>query len=631
MKYLKCSLVLLMIFTSLIIFSACGTPTTGKAVGDVSSKQINNIINWVDKLETISQEDLIIEQISPIIKNNNQNVITNNVETNNNYVLTANGKKVASKKAYLPQKISETINYKNKNSIKNINTQNNITEVKPNENKVKNFNYAPRYINNTSKNFTTDNLQKYLAQIEDLYTYASDCISANAEYEQTKECLKNCCEDYLDCAKKLQEGKTKLTTTQIDNCNKCINKINQSFDKLKQNKGEINKLIKKIKPLIKDYTKNINALYENYGQLNQKFDTKIMVMNECCDNITNLCNIVCGKQSQTQANLTKRKINTNNTNNTNTRLVDTKTKQNTYTFSNNATKNNNTKQTQTKNDAIRSQRINNNNTTMQKAKNQVNSSKNTTMQNTKTNKNLVQNRNSSNVVKNYNKTQSNNAKHNQIINNKNNNIANNYNKNNVVNNNQPVINNSTKQMQNAIMNNSGSPIVNSQNGMNNYSYPYNVNYYGRNIDTYQNLPKNIDTYQNINTNIDTYGKNYVPRQNQQENQIADQIIPSEQDANKQNNNVVATPIEDNKTFENTTNNSNQNDKTLENSVVDTVHRSTNNAVVDNQVTTNTTSPLPNPFDPQKVEKIEQNKKVENVENNIPNTLEDSNNQIANNN
>ena len=122
MKFLKYALVFVIICTSIFVLSACGTPTTGKAVGNVTNKQIEKINSVIQKLDTVNQQDIIIEQISPLLKNDNQAIISNS--NNSNYLLSSAVNTQNNSKKYLPQKIGETINKNNTETIKKININN---------------------------------------------------------------------------------------------------------------------------------------------------------------------------------------------------------------------------------------------------------------------------------------------------------------------------------------------------------------------------------------------------------------------------------------------------------------------------------------------------------------------------
>lgn len=584
MKYLKRTFVLLLVVVSACLFTGCGEAKTAKQVSNKLERQTQKIVSVLNALDSATDSDFEIKDFSPISsKSTNkinvnqtslraQNLNKNLTRKNYDYTLTNTSKKqsLTNKNAL----IKDNLNY-NTNKVKTDVLNDNLVAngpVKSSENKVRNYTYTPKYVNSTSENFTTDNLQNYFAQIEDLFNTCSDCICSNAECNNCRENLKIACNNCESLCQKIKDGSINLTDEQIASCNDCLNRLMEQTNKLNSSKGDLNTLLNKLKPLMKNYNSNFWALCECYGQVNQCLDTRIDDMNNCISCLDELSNIICPNgncntasnnvNSTTKANQTKT---ANRTNGTRGNFTSAKTsnglKQNTYRTNRTSTSSNRTiRKTPIKDRIVGA---------MQSLKSTGKSSKNNAMQ-TKNNNNMqtkAQNNNTlvGNSKNNSQKvtpvfptpTRNNNANAKPIT---------------------PSMNNSTQQAQNAMMNGNGYNGTMNNMGYNNGMYAgngMNGYYYGtpRNIDTYANLPKNIDTYQKIYTNIDTYGKDY--------------IYNDQQNLENQEQNAL-----DNSNIKNQ-------DKNLSN---------TNQTIVDdgvNKPNTLNNSPLPNPFDPQKVDNEKQ--------------------------
>ena len=585
MKYLKRTFVLLLVVVSACLFAGCGEAKTAKQVSNKVERQTQKIVAVLNSLDSAIDSDFEIKDISPIATKSNstkiqvnqtslksQNLNKNLTRENYDYTLTnSTNTSTNTNQNLLHRKvfIKDNLRY-NTSKVNNEVLNDNLVKnqpVKTSEQKVRNYTYTPKYINTTSENFTTDNLQNYFAQIEDLFNTCSDCICSNAECNNCRQNLKIACDNCTSLCQKLKDGSITLTDEQIASCNDCLDRLTECTNKLNSSKGDLNTLLNKLKPLMKNYNSNFWALCECYGKVNECLDTRIDDMNNCISCLDELSNIICPNgncdnvTSGTNTSIKTTPIYTTNKANGTKANYTTKTtnglKQNTFRTNRTSTSTNRT----TRKTPIKDRIIG----AMQNLKNTGKSSKNSTMQ---TKNNTLQ-------------TKSQNT--NKVVNNNSNNLQTTPTP--ILNNNAnkpitPTMNNSTQQAQNAIMNNSGySGTMNNNMGYNNGMYGYNgMNgyYYGtpRNIDTYANLPKNIDTYQKIYTNIDTYGKEYI-NNNEQQN------------LENQEQNITDNQVVDNKE---------QNVPSQEQTVVD------NN--ISKQNTLNN-SPLPNPFDPQKVENEKQ--------------------------
>ncbi len=585
MKYIKRTFVLLLVVVSACLFAGCGEAKTAKAVSNKVERQTQKIVTVLNSLDSAIDSDFEIKDISPIKTKSNstkiqvnqtslksQNLNKNLTRENYDYTLTNTAKTASTSQNLTHRKvfIKDNLRYNTSKVNNEVLNDNLVTNqpVKTSEQKIRNYTYTPKYVNTTSENFTTDNLQNYFAQIEDLFNTCSDCICSNAECNNCRQNLKIACDNCTSLCQKLKDGSITLTDEQIASCNNCLDRLTECTNKLNSTKGDLNTLLNKLKPLMKNYNSNFWALCECYGKVNECLDTRIDDMNNCISCLDELSNIICPNGScNNTANETNTSvkttpiITTNRTNGTKgnytTKTTTNGLKQNTYRTNRTSTSTNRT----TRKIPIKDRIIG----AMQSLKSTGKSNKTNAMQ---TKKNTLQTKSqSSNKVVNNNVQKTTPVSPTPIMNN------------NVNKPTTPAMNNSNQQAQNAMMNNSGyNGAMNNNMGYNNVMYGYNgMNgyYYGtpRNIDTYANLPKNIDTYQKIYTNIDTYGKDYINNneqnlENQEQNNVDNQIVE-----NKEQN----VPSQDQTIIDNNINKQN----TLNN------------------------SPLPNPFDPQKVENEKQ--------------------------
>lgn len=587
MKYLKRTFVLLLVVISTCLFAGCGEAKTAKAVSNKVERQTQKIVSVLNSLDSAIDSDFEIKDISPISTKStntkiqvnqtslkNQNLNKNLTRENYDYTLT-NTAKTSTNRNLSQRKvfIKDNLRYNTSKVNNEVLNDNFVTNypVKTSEQKVRNYTYTPKYINTTSENFTTDNLQNYFAQIEDLFNTCSDCICSNAECNNCRQNLKIACDNCTSLCQKLKDGSITLTDEQIASCNDCLDRLTECTNKLNSTKGDLNTLLNQLKPLMKNYNSNFWALCECYGKVNECLDTRIDDMNNCISCLDELSNIICPSgncDNVTNGTSTSIKTTpirtTNRTNgtkgNSTTNTTTNGLKQNTYRTNRTSTSTNRT----TRKSPIKDRIIG----AMQSLKNTEKSSKTSAMQ-TKNNTLQTKSQNASKVLNNNKSNLQNTSPVSPTP---------------IMNDNAskpitPAMNNSNQQAQNAMMNNSGyNGTMNNNIGFNNGMYGYNgMNgyYYGtpRNIDTYANLPKNIDTYQKIYTNIDTYGKDYINNEqqnleNQEQNKVDNQIVE-----NKEQN----VPSQDQIVVDNNINKQN----TLNN------------------------SPLPNPFDPQKVENEKQ--------------------------
>lgn len=678
MKHIKRTFVFLLVIIASVMLVGCGEAKTAKQVSNKINKQTQKIVQVLNSLDIAQDDQLDIKDISPISQQNTENNATTTVSktTKNVDYALVNGEKdrtilpkrlgyydinnnFIKDKTYKAPRVNNQI-FENGNKVVNT-TQRNIINTE----KVKDFSYEPKYVNSTSQNFSTDNLQNYFAKIQDLYNTCADCICANSECNNCKQELKVACNNCKSLCDKLNDGSITLTEEQISECNDCLNNLNECMNKLNSTKGDLNSLLSTLRPLLNNYYGNFTSLCECYGKIGMCLDTRIDDIKQCTSCVNQLNDIICANGECANGNSTTTQ-NTTQINKTNSATAN-------KTYS--ANKINSTKKTgQKKFYAPLKEKIL---SAMQSLKKTDKSGKNSAMQtknevktNTLTkseiNKKTNQNLNSNTIVPAKN---DNNAIQNEVVN-------------------QPTLPNAPNPSNNAPINsnvvptplnngiNNANPVApNGMYGYNGYNsnagYPYGVNGYRNmpNIDTYVNLPRNIDTYHNIYTNIDTYGKNFENEQiendvtNQDEQVIeeenvlpqVDTIEPKIENNDITSNNEPKVLIQENpQKLDNKTDNKNEeqvienNENTIKNSddnitkesKEDNAELDIQNEIVIEKLSTNNpkkpdriikrpiektseqpvnapviNSPLPNPFDPEKIEK-EQPEIVENKESGV---------------
>lgn len=652
MKNLKRTFVLVLVLVTAILLVGCGQAKTTKQISNKINKETQKIVQVLNNLDNATDVQLEIKDISPISSGNSSNIATGNVsrktsDVTKNYEIS-NTKKVSVSNFNLPKKIgyydSNNKFVKDNYKVRNINNDlfdSNVNNgnIITNQEKIRNFEYQPKYVNSTSENFTTDNLQNYFAKIEDLYNTCSDCICANAECNNCRQQLKIACNNCKTLCDKLNDGSIQLTDSQIEECNTCLGKLNDCLSKLNSTKGDLNALLPTLKSLLKNYYGNFDSLCSCYGKIGMCLDTRIQDMNDCISCINDLNNIIC-PNGQCDTSLNEQIVNKNitqTTKSTNNSLNKTYTAKNV----NNSTKKSSTqkfygpikqkilsamqtiKKSEKPSNVGTMQTKNTENTNHEKTENFQNISTENS-QGTKT------------IVKRPDRV----FPHSSVAGKQT----------------SPITNQTNPSLNQGVENNYANYMANRANGYNNannmngiYGNGYYPNgYYGYyknmpNIDTYALMPRNIDTYQNIYTNIDTYGKDYIYGQNPNSNE--DVIV----DENDKKDEVILKEDKNNESVLNDSqsNTNAQNNQVIENAneKVNTQLKNENTAIVEtpsnlkpetlqakengnpvnvqedvnlNEQTTNApvvNSPLPNPFDPDKMDK-EQNKQelVQNKEN-----------------
>lgn len=686
MKYIKRTFVFLLVVIASVMLVGCGEAKTAKQVSNKINKQTQKIVQVLNSLDIAEDDQLDIKDISPISQQNTENNATttvNKTTKNVDYTLV-NGEKdrtvlpkrlgyydvnnnfIKDKTYKAPRVNNQT--FESGNKVVNT-TQRNIINTE----KVKDFSYEPKYVNSTSQNFSTDNLQNYFAKIQDLYNTCADCICANSECNNSKQELKVACNSCKSLCDKLNDGSITLTEEQISECNECLNNLNECMNKLNSTKGDLNSLLSTLRPLLNNYYGNFTSLCECYGKIGMCLDTRIEDIKQCTACVNQLNDIICanGECANSNSSTAQNTTQINKTNSTTTKK--------TYSIN----KVNSTKKTGQKKfyaplkekilgamQSLKKTEKSNKNSAMQ-TKNEVKTKglTKTKIKSENTDKMEIKNSNNNTIIPAKN---DNSAIHNEVVN-------------------QPTLPNAPNPSNNAPINsnvvptplNNGTYNANpvAPNGMYGYNgynsnagYPYGINGYRNmpNIDTYANLPRNIDTYHNIYSNIDTYGKNLENGQVENDNLDQDEQVIDEENVLPQvdttepkieNNDVISNNepkvlVQENpQNIDNKTNNQldnneeqivennenaikNSDDNITEEPKKDNTKLDTQNEIVIEKLAKSSpkkpdrtikktvektseqpvnapviNSPLPNPFDPDKIEK-EQPEIVENKESGV---------------
>ena len=501
MKFFKKASIFAFVLIICLCLVGCGNPTTAKGVGTSASRHADRIMRVLTNLDTATDEDFDISDISPIATQNSAGQVIPSHRYTNDYTLSNTA---TVKNKTLPKLVNYSYNdgvikdktYNTKRVNNNVITKSlaESNTVKINDQKIRNYSYKPKYVNSTSEAFSNQNLQNYFAKIEDLYNNCADCICSNAECNNSKQNLINACLNCKDLCTKLENGTIKLSDTQISECNDCLNQLNGCVDKLNKSKGELSNMIKALKPLLKNYNTNFDSLLSCYCNLGICLDSRIDNLNECTDCINRLNNIICQNcedcnTAQNNQVATNQKATNNIKSNTSkTSVIQTNKDKISY----NARPLNTQKKTNSAGKKLSVfDRIKG---AMQNIKLPEKWRRNNTMQTKTLNPNAqtnIQNNTNPNVVNNENNTTTL--------------MPNNMQANNAIMNRQPFTSNNPVFSNGYYNGGMGYGI----NGM----YPYNR----YNIDTYASMPRNIDTYQNIYTNIDTYKKDYLQNLENEQN------------------------------------------------------------------------------------------------------------------
>ena len=547
-------LVLILTLILSISLVGCGNQNTEAAVANNLEKNVSKLSTVITILEEIDYEDIVIDDISPLGETQIENTTYNTQNTSKKTSFLQKTKayeignmnispKNEPNAKYVSQE-SEKIDLqkrpqkrllKNPKQIDAESTVQNCENGECNKTYCENGNcynventgtystkqirkYTPKYVNETSENFTRNQLDIYLENIESVYDCCADCISCSAEYKSEEAKLMQNLKDCKTYCSKLRDGTITLTESEIKDCNQCLQTLSNYIARLKSTKGNITTKAKEIEVLKENFGSNLTDLKSAYQKLFRALDTRLDYMKQCNENINCIFDII----NKTNVNIKEAEKNKSDEEDIihNQEMLENENRERENTeYFDNTTLNNNESQD---NYGVVANQTKSNNTT----KNQTNKPKKITR-----------------VVKEN------------------------------VNNNQDVYNrNLSQQTQNTIP----QPILNNNpNYVNNgYGYGYPNGYYGP-VMPYGNNPayppRNIDTYRYITKNTDTYRPNYVPNTNQNglnnnTQNTETYIIEEETDNqnndennNKKNENVVET----NTNFEPniSTTNTSKNDKT----------------------------------------------------------------------
>lgn len=581
MKFKK-YLVLILILILSISLVGCGNQNTEVAVANNLEKNVSKLSTVITTLEDIEYEDIVIDDISPLdsaqTENINYHAENTNTKTNflqktkvyqvgNDGTMTINAPKHDQNAKYVSresekidlqkrpqkrllknphgndiQKTAQNCNngecetyckdgkcytgqnpQYNANNIQSSNNNYNTTRLNNNTSNENNYStktkqYKPKYINETSENFTRNQLDKYLQNVENLYDCCADCISCCAEFKIEEAKLMQNMKDCKTYCSKLRDGTITLTENEISKCNQCLQNLSSCIARLKSTKGNLKNKTLEIESLKDNFGNKLTDLKTAYEKLYNALDNRLEYVKECNQNINCIFDII----NKTNVNVKEAEKNKSNEEDIihNQEMLENENRERENTeYFDNTTLNNNESQDNYR--VVANQTKSNN-----KTKNQTNKPKKITR-----------------VVKEN------------------------------VNNNQDVYNRNLSQQ---TQNTTPQPILNNNpNYVNNgYGYGYPNGYYGPVLPYGNNPaypPRNIDTYRYITKNTDTYRPNYVPNTNQNglnnnTQNTETYIIEEETDNqnndennNKKNENVVET----NTNFEPnlSTTNTSKNDKT----------------------------------------------------------------------
>ena len=519
MKLKKYFIVAITILLALCLVG-CGEANTEKAVANSIEKNTAKLDGIIQKLDEINYDDIIIQDISPF--SSEQTSTVNNLERTKYYSVGRGESKKYPSSALLTNKSKENAKFvstdkidipENRNSLKNNSYKSYST------NRVNN--YTPRYVNETSNNFSRNGLDNYLSQIEIVYNTCADCIGCSAECKNETAKIKQNINQCKVLSSKLKDGTIKLNESEIDSCNDCLNNLQACSYKLNLTKDNIAIKEKDVTKLKDNLSKNLSQLQEAYSKLLTALESRLDYLKNCNDCIASLCDVINktnvnmqeaekNKSDKEDIDLTEDKLK-NEQENTKTYedgILDSKQNLTPTKSLSNTSKN--------KNYVAKNTSTNSKNETNKYSKNQANPYKKIVEdRNVKRSSNQTQNKpNNTTKNENFGKKYRDNLIRTPYVNDSNNNAENMQNYQSKIDSNKNTENqnqqNFNTAQNNANRSNQNIPNVNNNGNFNNVPVnPYQNGYnYG-----YGNMPyppRNIDTYRTIIKNIDTYSPNYVP-------------------------------------------------------------------------------------------------------------------------
>lgn len=312
-------LIFTVISMSIILF-ACSSSQNVKLANNIS-RTLTNVSDNLSKIETIKNEDLIINQIMPTNENaytnfdpsvlSNQN-LQENIEITVQFPNNINSFKNASS--------NEVIN--NQVDQKNINTTYPNDCINPNGYSFgrygfgydytypgnypyyyNGFAYNPRFVPNVNTygltrsnvntyypirkaktnnsnvnptlNASSETLINYFSKVSNLYSVASNVIVNNKQLNQTKEDILNYIKNLSGLVKDLKNSEVEITENQMKSFEYLLDNLNSSVNKLLLARNEIKKELNSIKSLKENYSNNLETLSTKYTSLANCLQTRL--------------------------------------------------------------------------------------------------------------------------------------------------------------------------------------------------------------------------------------------------------------------------------------------------------------------------------------------------------------------
>lgn len=284
---MKCKRVLTFCITIFLVFClvGCGEASTSKAVANNLEKTASKLSSVVSNLDDVNYNDIVIEEISPL-SDNTFNTVSNNKVAQKTKWYTIGSKANISD--------LDNINKANKPSAKYVNNKNSNIYKTTNKSKEcedgacynSNSTYSPKYVNNVSNTFNRNNINSYLQKVENLYNNCADCVSCNAECKNAKNILKQNLTDCKVLCEKLRDGTITLTEQDITECNSYINQLMECVNRLKSTSGNITSKCNEVNKLKANFTSNIGTIQDAYTRLLTAMETRLECIN-CCNETFN--------------------------------------------------------------------------------------------------------------------------------------------------------------------------------------------------------------------------------------------------------------------------------------------------------------------------------------------------------
>ena len=274
------------IFTFLIVFIlaiglvGCGNQNTETAIASNLDKDAKKLMSIVNTLDDIEYEDIVIEDISPISDSYNVKN-TSALKKTKIYKVSSQNREYVNDSILSSSKPKQNSNAQYVNGSK-IDATNEIYPKK----------YTPKYVNDVSENFSRDNLDLYINNLEQLYNVCADCLSCDAECKLEKSRLEQNLKDSKVYIQKLKDGSIKLSENEILKCNEILKDLTSCTTRLKSTKGIVYSKINQIALSKDNFTAKIDALTSQYQNLLEALDTRLDTLKCCNTNLNCIYDII---------------------------------------------------------------------------------------------------------------------------------------------------------------------------------------------------------------------------------------------------------------------------------------------------------------------------------------------------